>query len=115
MEFTKTSVFETHLNVRKGNIMKIILALLIPLMLFGCATAHKMGYVNLGMTKPQVIEVLGRPSSVSAQGSTEVLRYNLYETDNDAFDERDSEYFVRLMNGNVESYGRMGDFDSTKD
>ena len=94
--------------------MKTILTLLIPLMLFGCATAHKMGGVRLGMTKTEVIEVLGRPSSVSAQESTEVLRYNLYETSDDAYDGIDSVYFVRLINGNVESYGRMGDFDSTR-
>jgi outer membrane protein assembly factor BamE (lipoprotein component of BamABCDE complex) len=89
--------------------------MLTTLLLFGCATAHKMNSVQLGMTKSQVIEVLGRPDSISAQGSTEVFRYHLYETSDDAYNGFDSEYFVRLINGNVDSYGRMGDFDSTKD
>ena len=62
------------------------------------------------MTKEEAIEVIGEPTSTAARTGIEILRYrlspgrNIYE-----------EYFVRLVGGKVESYGRVGDFDSTKD
>jgi len=74
-----------------------------------------MNKLSLGMTKSQVIEAMGNPDSTSAQGGAEYLKYNLWR---DFWDRRPGDYsdgyFVRLMNGKVESYGRMGDFDSTK-
>lgn len=93
----------------------LFLSLVLPLMFVGCATSHKMNYVSLGMTKQEVITALGRPSSISAQGGTEYLMYRFSETDNHAINGITSLFFVRLISGKVESYGRQGDFDSTKD
>lgn len=68
----------------------------------------------MGLTREEVISILGKPISVSAQGGCEYLNYSLSETDNDAMRGWTRPYYVRLVNGRVESFGRTGDFDSTK-
>ena len=78
------------------------------------ATAHKMNSVSIGMTKQEVISVLGPPTSTSAKEGVEYLDYRFYETDDHAFYGITSPYFVRIINGKVDSYGHLGDFDSTK-
>lgn len=80
----------------------------------GCATAHKMNTVGVGMTKQQVIGVLGPPASTSATSGVEYLNYRFSETDDHAFQGITTPYFVRIVNGKVDAYGRLGDFDSTK-
>ena len=70
------------------------------------------------MTKSEVCSALGVPtSSASPGGGVEILRYGLTTREDPRLVSGlvTSEYFVRLVNGKVESYGRMGDFDSTKD
>lgn len=79
--------------------------------LSACATASVINKISLGMTKPEVLKVMGNPVSVSAHGDTEYLNYRLKETD--AYDFR-WPYFVRLVNGKVDAYGRTGDFNTTK-
>ena len=83
--------------------------------LVGCATAHKISRVEVGMTKEEVIAKIGKPVSTSATKNTEYLNYRLSETGDDAFYGRTKPYYVRLVNGKVDSYGCLGDFDSTKD
>jgi hypothetical protein len=83
--------------------------------LSSCATAYKMNKLELGMTKQEVIKKIGKPDSTSAQEHCVYLMYNLYETDADSFDGRYTRYFVRLIDDKVESFGQVGDFDSTKD
>ena len=92
--------------------MKNILVLLLCLGLVGCVTAQKMNKLNLGMTKAEVIKVMGNPTSISAKGNTEYLNYRLKET-TDMY-EWGTMYFIRIIDGKVDSYGRLGDFDSTK-
>lgn len=83
--------------------------------LSGCATASKISSVQIGMTKEQVIQVMGKPTSTSAQGKGwEYLNFALSETSDDAFYGRTTPYYVRLVNGKVESFGRLGDFNSTQ-
>lgn len=95
--------------------MKHLVAVLFTtVLLTGCATANKISGVQLGMTKDEVVRVMGKPASVSAQGGSEYLNYALSETGDDAFRGWTEPYYVRLVNGKVESYGRTGDFDSTK-
>jgi hypothetical protein len=95
-------------------INKLLLAVLLGSFLSGCATAYKMNNISLGMTKPEVIKKLGRPASTSAQSGVEYMNYKLSETGDDEFLGTYTPYFVRIVDGKVESYGRMGDFDSTK-
>jgi hypothetical protein len=66
------------------------------------------------MTKQEVIQKLGRPVSTSAQSGVEYLNYRFAETSDDDFIGNYSPYYVRIVDGKVESYGRLGDFDSTK-
>lgn len=75
-----------------------------------------MMHISLGMSKAEVINILGTPDSVSANKGVEYLSYTLRtET---SFTRNtwgyQSNYFVRLVDGKVESYGRVGDFDSTR-
>jgi outer membrane protein assembly factor BamE (lipoprotein component of BamABCDE complex) len=94
--------------------MKLIAILLSTLFLFGCATAHKISNVKMGMTKDEVVTTIGKPTSISAKDNTEYLNYRFSETDDHAFYGITTPYFVRLINGKVDSYGRTGDFDSTQ-
>jgi hypothetical protein len=66
------------------------------------------------MSKSEVIAVMGNPVSSSATGGSEYLNYKLSETDDDAFIGLTTPYYVRLVGGKVDSYGRIGDFDSTQ-
>ena len=91
--------------------MKKIIFLLLCLGLFGCATAYRMNSVSLGMSKEQVLEVMGEPVSTSAAiGGMEYLNYKLYETRLDRFHDISTPYTVYLQDGKVISYGRYGDF-----
>lgn len=94
--------------------MRIGVAVLIAVICGACATAGKINNVQVGMTKEEVIAVMGKPVSVSAKGETEYLNYRLSETSDDAFYGVTDNYFVRLVNGTVDSFGRTGDFDSTQ-
>lgn len=95
-------------------IKNFFIIIFIILLINGCATAYKISKVNIGMTKQEVIEKMGPPASVSAQGNIEYLNYAFSETDDQAFYGITRPYYVRLVNGHVESYGRTGDFDSTQ-
>lgn len=97
--------------------MKSIHALLLAsiIALGGCATAPKMNRLSVGMAKQEVVSAMGQPVSTAAPGGgIEILRYELQNTDQVWWGGR-TPYFVRLVNGKVDSYGRLGDFDSTKD
>ncbi len=93
--------------------LKIVLLVAVTI-IAGCATAQKINNVQVGMSKEQVITTMGKPASVSAKGGVEYLNYSLSETDDQAFYGITSPYYVRLVNGIVDAFGRMGDFDSTK-
>jgi len=84
--------------------MKITsLALVMLALLAGCATADKLNDVRIGMTKTQVLALLGPADSTSAQANIEYMTYYL---STDATN-RDRAYSVRLVDGKVESFGRF--------
>ncbi len=93
---------------------KFIALFFFSVLVTGCATAHNISAVQIGMTKDEVIKVMGRPASMSVKRGTEYLNYSLSETDDQAFYGITQPYYVRLINGRVDSYGRLGDFDSTQ-
>ena len=80
-------------------------------LLCGCATPDRMNRLSIGMTKAEVIDQLGSPDSSAGQGNAEVLKYQL-GNDHPLTHRGWETYFVRLVSGKVESYGKMGDFDS---
>lgn len=88
---------------------RIIIMLLFIAFLLGCAgteSFQRMNNLKIGMTKQEVLEVIGAPNSTSATTNVEYLKYRistgLFYTD---------EYYVRLLDGKVESYGQKGDFN----
>jgi len=87
-------------------IHRIVILLVATAFLFGCAASSKrMNKVNLGMTRSEVIKTIGNPKSTSANEDIEYLRYK-FMTDG-LFT---AEYYVRLQEGKVNAYGRVGDF-----
>ena len=90
--------------------------------LVGCAqrvSSESLVEISIGMSKSEVFQILGMPDSVAAKNNTEYLNYrlttafspdriytNVVVTEN---------YFVRLVSGKVDAFGKTGDFDSAKD
>lgn len=78
----------------------LILVCLMAL-LAGCAPWMSVENVDIGMTKPEVLAQLGKPTDAAGSGNVEYLWYNPLNR----FWQR---YYVRLVNGKVESYGPLG-------
>jgi hypothetical protein len=70
-----------------------------------------MNDITIGMTREDIIQLLGQPNSTSAMNSTIYLNYKLRTP---YVSGHIPQYFVRLIDGKVESFGKMGDFDSAK-
>ena len=85
--------------------LRFIALFVLTLCMVGCATpgghikAGDPSVISIGMTKEQVIQKLGKPESVTADGQSETLSYVL---------ERpwwqDKPFRVKLANGKVQSY-----------
>lgn len=80
---------------------KTIVSVLAFGLLAGCAPWLPLENINTGMTKPEVLAQLGKPTDLAAAGNVEYLWYNPVNR----FWQR---YYVRLVNGKVESYGPLG-------
>lgn len=77
------------------------------LLLTGCiSSAVKLAGVQNGMTKNQVIELLGKPDSTSLRGNVEYLTYYLAEETS----RQEKAYMIRLVDSRVESVGRFVQF-----
>lgn len=85
---------------------RVIAWVLPALLLLGCATAHRLNSVRIGMTRDEVVAVAGEPSSTSQMGNEQFLKYQL--ASDWIFTDR---YYVRLTNGRVDAFGRVGDFN----
>lgn len=87
--------------------MKIKLLLVMAVLaccVAGCvSTADKLNSIRIGMTRGQVVALLGEPNSMSAQANIEYLTYYL----SNEMSSRDQPYSVRLVEGKVESFGRF--------
>jgi len=86
---------------------RIILIFIAVFFLFACAgSSKKMNQLKLGMTRQEVIDAIGEPASTSAKRNTVYLNYQLkaggFYTDS---------YYVRLLDGKVNAYGKAGDFN----
>jgi outer membrane protein assembly factor BamE (lipoprotein component of BamABCDE complex) len=83
----------------------VIVALSVSLLIVGCASsAKKLNDISVGMSKADVVNVLGSPETVRAQYGTELLIYNLSNwRSSDAWY---AEYYVELRDGTVVSYGK---------
>ena len=93
---------------------QIILTTMLTGLLFSCAESQKTNKIAIGMSKSEVIQVMGRePDSTAAKGQTEYFTYNLLKNywERKPGDYSDA-FFIRTVKGKVESFGKMGDFDS---
>jgi hypothetical protein len=81
---------------------KTIALLALVLTLTSCAhfTGAQMSRIGPGMSKADVIRQLGEPKSVGGAGGVEVLHY----VEDKGWWQFDY-FFVRLVDGKVESYG----------
>jgi hypothetical protein len=86
------------------NKLLALASLVIIGLLVGCNSAAQLNNVRIGMTKDQVLAMLGTPDSTSAQANVEYLTYYL---EGDSEYGRDRPYMVRVVDGKVESFGRF--------
>jgi hypothetical protein len=101
--------------------ISILLCVAGTVLLTQCGTVSHYGRkpdfsrVSMGMSQQQVIQAMGRPDDMSAQRGLVILRYTHTPWyDHNGADGTGQDYFVRLIDDRVESFGKMGDFDSTK-
>jgi hypothetical protein len=88
------------------SISRWVVFLVIAGLIWGCAgSANKLDSIQLGMTRDQVIQVMGKPDHVSARENVVFLNYKLRSQSIFA-----DEYFVRITEGKVDLFGRRGDF-----
>lgn len=90
----------------EGVTMKKLTICFITIMLIfsmGCATKRmlaRMNKIELGMTKAEVVNIMGKPLATAAHENEQYLYF------------RSHKYFVRLTDGKVDAYGREGEFGS---
>jgi outer membrane protein assembly factor BamE (lipoprotein component of BamABCDE complex) len=95
--------------------MKYIASLVFLFLLSSCMTpTERLNRISIGMVKGEVAAILGEPVSTASQGRTEIFSYRLSTPEQRTWTGGSSEYYVRFVDGCVESFGRKGDFDSTK-
>jgi hypothetical protein len=94
----------------EGAMKSLIGIAIVSVLLSGCfAKAGRTSGVQYGMSKQEVVAVMGAPVSVSTHGSSQDLNYSVCETDNQTLSGIMHPYVVRLTDGRVESYGTAGD------
>jgi hypothetical protein len=64
-----------------------------------------MDKIRLGMSREEVIRLMGRPESTLPSLQGEILRYELHESINDWYP---APYYIYIANGKVKQFGRMG-------
>ena len=92
--------------------MKETFFLVLTMLLIGCATTSKnFNKISLGMSKEQVVSILGEPISVSSKkGNQEFLNYRFAESKIEYHQGIRIPYYVLIENDIVKEYGREGDF-----
>jgi len=79
----------------------VLTMILLSTLLAGCAPWLPVHNINVGMTKAEVLQQLGKPTDVAGTGNVEYFWYNPLNR----FWQR---YYVRIVNDKVESYGPLG-------
>ena len=103
-------------KVNNGAGMKITSSFLLSIILLAaCATSTSrssssgLKKVSAGMTREEVVQILGKPVSTSSAEDVEFLNYLLSHG-------RDKQtYYVRLRHGKVDAAGKVGDYQSSED
>jgi len=85
---------------------RMIIVCFVLIFLIGCAASSKrLNNLDIGMTKAEVINVLGEPNYTSASNNVEILTYKFksgsFNTDT---------FQIKIKNGKVERFGQQGSF-----
>ena len=84
--------------------MKVLFLTAAVILLFaGCARGEKFSQLHPGMTKPQVVSLLGNPKGYEQNGEYETLQYPGGLVSGWSYDTAD--FSVTLHKGIVEKYG----------
>lgn len=79
-------------------------------LLTACSMRPDFSQLQPGMNEQQVVNLAGKPQSVAVKGNTKIYEYESWQ----GLDHHDQQFwYVRFVNGKVESFGHKGDFDST--
>jgi hypothetical protein len=88
--------------------MKLFLSCLAWFVLFGCATSgSQTTKLRMGMTREEVIHIMGHPIAVSASEDTEFLHYQVAPDWALGDPTVASPYQVALRDGHVVAYGNL--------
>jgi hypothetical protein len=82
---------------------RILLPLLMTFTLYGCVTGERMQAIREGMSRDQVVSMLGNPDGFQRAGEYEALRYTNRLISGWSWDRAD--YNVILKGGRVVEYG----------
>lgn len=87
---------------------RMLIVCFVLIFMMGCAASSKrLNNIGVGMTKAEVIELLGTPNYTSAVDNIEILTYKFksgsFYTDT---------YQVKIKDGIVERFGEKGSFGS---
>ncbi len=94
-------------SIKDRGIMKRIFFICSCLFLMGCTTMiSATNKLNIGMSKQEVIGVLGEPQSSKASENEEVWEYQLLATDL----REHEEFWAVFKDGRLAQYGKAGDF-----
>ena len=99
--------------------MKHFLSLLSVLLLVGCVVlpSKRVSFndIKIGMLRDEAVKILGKPHRTSAKGNLESLYYNESALYIGVFGigkvkEKNRQYELRLVDGKVESFGKLGEY-----
>lgn len=87
---------------------RMLILFFLLILVLGCAgSATKMNNLDIGMTKAEVLVVMGQPNYTSGANDVEILNYKL--TSDSLYTDT---YFVRIKKGKVVRFGQQGSFGS---
>lgn len=91
------------MKLKKATILVVLF-----LYLASCATSSKrLNHLRVGMTRDEVIEVMGEPNETRAAPGGEVLVYHLAQSE---WSSRTTEYWLVIDGEKLQSYGKPGDW-----
>ena len=83
---------------------RMLILCFILIFMIGCAaSSKKLNKLNIGITKTEVIELMGEPNYTSSFRDVEILAYKLKFG---AFDT--NTYYVKIVNDKVVKFGHQG-------
>lgn len=91
------------MHLLKPAIKALVLGIILGSWLTGCVTGEKFSQLRPGMTKSQVVGLLGSPKGYAQEGDHETLQYPGGLISGWSYDTAD--FYVVLHNGVVERYG----------